>query len=94
MAVEKNKENLQVRDDSLIKDFKVVESDRSIYAHKIVFITVRDIELTYYTNAKPFVQSLEKFKGEKFVISYFIANTDSKDAGNRIVKVKLPKNKS
>lgn len=88
------KENLQVHDDSLIKDFKVLESDKSIYAHKIAFITVRDIELIYYTNSKTFVQSLEKFKGEKFVISYFIANTDIKDVDNRIVKVKLPKKRA
>ena len=84
----------QVREDSLIKEFKLLESDRNIYTYKIAFITVRDIELTYYTNSKDFVESLENFKGDTFIITYVVGGTEGlKDVNNRIVKVKLPKTK-
>ena len=88
-------EQSAVRDDSLIKDFKILESERKIYTNKIVFTTVRDIELTYYTNTKSFVESLENFKGETFVITYATANTTEGANGveKRIIKVKLPKKK-
>lgn len=84
-----------IREDSLIKDFKVLESERKIYTNKIVFTTVRDIELTYYTNTKSFVESLASFKGETFVITYATANAieGAKDVEKRIIKVKLPKKK-
>lgn len=93
MAVEQDKS--QVREDSLIKEFKLLESDRSIYTYKIIFTTVRDIELVYYTNSKDFVGTLDNFKENKFIITYaFAGSTESaKDVENRIVKVKLPKTK-
>lgn len=93
---DKSQVQSQVQGDSLIKEFKLVESDRSIYTYKIIFITVRGIELTYYTNSSNFVESLEKLKGDTFVIDYYIAGAiaSGKDVENRIVKVKLPKTKS
>ena len=83
----------EVREDSLIKEYKVTKSDRNMYAHKVVFITVRDIELSYYTNSNSFVESLKNFKGDTFVITYAKAelSENNQDVKNRIVRVKLPK---
>ena len=79
------------RKDSLIKGYSIVESDLSVYKNKIIFVTVRDIPLVYYTNTVSFMESLENFK-EKFIISYeFARGTQSTIDGERIIKVKLPK---
>lgn len=83
----------KMREDSLIKNFEILKSDKNMYAHKIVLTSVKNIDLIYYTNSEKFIKSLANFKGENFVITYAIAEVTEgiKDVNNRIVRVKLPK---
>lgn len=83
------------REDSLIKEFKVEESELKVYKHKITFTTVKDLRLVYYTNNETFIESLKDFEGENFIIYYEFSKThdlvDESEKFRRIIKVKLPK---
>lgn len=91
-------ETTNFREDSLIKSFEFADTERVL--RKIIFTTVKDVELVYYTNSKRVIDSLEKLRGSNFVISYSRVEQPTvkgkkKDsetvAENRIVRVKLPK---
>lgn len=83
------------RKDSLIKSYVITEdSETTSFGNKIIFTTVKDIDLIYYTNTKTFVDNLKNFD-TRFIISYEFsrANTlvEESDTVKRIIKVKLPK---
>ena len=85
-----------VREDSLIKSFKIEPSEIKTYKqHKITFITVKNMHLVYFTNNNDFIESLNKFKDGNFVIYYEFSKThdlvDESEGIRRIIKVKLPK---
>lgn len=85
-------ENKVVREDSLIKSYTVEESELKVYKHKVVFTTVKDIKLAYYTNTQSFMELLGNFK-DNFIITYEFAKGSDIAEGDtkRVIKVKLPK---
>lgn len=91
MAV--TKQNEDVREDSLIKSFEILETEKGVHKHLVKFVTVTDTTLSYLTNDKKFIESLGNFGEDTFVITYnkAIAKELFPEIENRIVKVKLPK---
>ena len=95
--------------DSLVENFKVEETT-GVSKFKVIFTTVNNVELIYYTNSKKFIDSLSKFKNSRFIIEYSYSEfqqtvmelkkkkTKEKEVSelleNRIVRVKLPKIKT
>ena len=86
-----------VREDSLVKGFTIEESELKVYKFKILFTTVKDVKLIYFTNNETFIENLKKFEGNNFIIYYEFSKThdlvDESNGIKRIIKVKLPKNK-
>ena len=86
---------MEKREDSLIKEFKIEESELKVYKHKITFTTVKNLRMVYYTNNETFIESLKEFEGRNFIIYYEFSRThdlvDESEGFSRIIKVKLPK---
>ena len=91
MAV--TKQNEDVREDSLIKSFEILETEKGVHKFLVKFVTVTDTTLSYLTNDKKFIKSLGGFGEDTFVITYnkAVAKELFPEIENRIVKVKLPK---
>ncbi|MFJ7982378.1 hypothetical protein ACIQ1D_19130 [Lysinibacillus xylanilyticus] len=92
-----------MKTDSLIDSYEINDTTDKVYKHKIIFTTVNNVQLVYYTNSTDFLNKLKKING-RFLLEYAHSEVKQKqfdfDLTNpensnsyekRIVRAKLPK---